>query len=62
MTTANKDRLITMSEVMERTSLSRSYIYVLIKRGKMPAPIKLGAKCSRWSELAVDQWVTGQIG
>lgn len=62
MTAANKDRLIAIGEVMERTSLSRSYIYALVKRGDMPAPIKLGLRCSRWSERAVDQWVTKQAG
>ncbi|WP_324742343.1 AlpA family phage regulatory protein [Tsuneonella sp. CC-YZS046] len=56
------DRLIAIREVMERTSLSRSYIYALVKRQEMPAPIKLGLKCSRWSEQAIERWIVQQVG
>ncbi|OJW58058.1 MAG: hypothetical protein BGO57_12430 [Sphingomonadales bacterium 63-6] len=52
-----KDRLITIKEVMARTSLSRAHVYTLVKRGDLPAPIKLGAKCSRWSEQELDRWI-----
>lgn len=57
-----RDRLIAIKEVMARTSLSRSYIYTLVKRQEMPAPIKLGFKCSRWSEQMIERWIAEQIG
>lgn len=58
---SGKDRFISITEVMARTSLSRSYIYALVKRGDMPRPVKLGDKCSRWSEHAVDSWLAAKM-
>ena len=51
------DRLIRIAEVMDRTSLSRSHIYARIKQGRFPPPIKLGARCVRWSQAAIDHWM-----
>ncbi|NBC35514.1 AlpA family phage regulatory protein [Novosphingobium sp. FSY-8] len=42
---------------MERTTLSRSYIYAKVRRGEFPAPISLGSKCSRWHVADVDAWI-----
>ncbi|MXO66278.1 helix-turn-helix transcriptional regulator [Altericroceibacterium endophyticum] len=61
MTTQPKDRLLTIREVMQRTSLSRSYVYHLVKQGDFPEPIKLGPKCTRWSERALDQWLQEKL-
>lgn len=50
-------RLLRITDVMERTALSRSYIYAKIKRGEFPRPLSLGYKCSRWVSDDVDAWV-----
>lgn len=57
MTTQTTERFLRISDVISRTSLSRSYIYVLIGREEFPAPRKLGARCSRWIESEVDAWM-----
>lgn len=62
MHTPGNDRLITISEVMERTSLSRSYIHALVKKGQFPKQIKMGPKCSRWSEALIDKWIAEKAG
>lgn len=51
------DRLLRIAQVMERTALSRSYIYRLIQRGEFPAQLDLGAKCSRWVEADIAKWI-----
>lgn len=56
-TLADTPRLLRISEVMERTSLSRSYIYAKIKRGEFPSPRSLGYKCSRWASDEIEAWV-----
>lgn len=56
MTSQPPERLLRISEVMARTSLSRSHIYALMKTGEFPARRKLGHKCSRWVESEVDAW------
>lgn len=54
-------RLLRMADVMERTALSRSYIYARIKRGEFPKPLSLGHKCSRWTSDEIDAWVKSQM-
>lgn len=50
-------RLLRIEDVMERTSLSRSHIYSMVRRHEFPSPRKLGPKCSRWLESDVVAWV-----
>ena len=48
-------RLIPIRSVLERTSLSRTTLYQLIKEGTFPQPVKVG-KASRWVEAEVEEW------
>lgn len=57
MTAHQPERLLKIDEVMRRTSLSRTHLYALIKRGEFPAQRKMGYKCSRWVESEIDAWV-----
>ena len=57
MTAQSQERFLRISDVIARTSLSRSYIYALIGRDEFPPPRKLGARCSRWVESEVDDWI-----
>ena len=50
-------KLLRISDVMECTALSRSYIYRLIQRGEFPKPVQLGEKCSRWFEPEISEWI-----
>lgn len=54
------DKLLRIADVMALTSLSRSHIYALARRGQFPAQISLGRKCARWRESAVRQWIIAQ--
>lgn len=49
-------RLLPISEVMYRTSLSRSLLYSLVQQGKFPPPVKIGAT-SRWPSSQIDAWL-----
>lgn len=55
-------RFLRMRDVMDRTALSRANIYARIQRGDFPAPYKLGAKCARWSDQEVADWIKRQLG
>lgn len=56
----NEDRFIRISEVQSMIGLKDSRIYQMIKEGRFPRPIKLGA-ASRWSLCAVKAWMDQQI-
>ena len=50
-------RIIRLQEVQFRTSLPRSSIYDLIKKGLFPKQIKLMARSVGWLESEIDEWI-----
>ena len=52
------DRLIDLTDIMERTGLGRSTIYKLISKGDFPRQIKVG-KCTKWRESDFNRWIDG---
>jgi prophage regulatory protein len=54
---APPDRLLTLADVETITSHKKSYLYLLIRQGRFPKPIRTGVKSSRWSQNAVMAWV-----
>ena len=52
-----KERILRLSDVKERTGLSRSTIYLYVSDGIFPRPINLGARCVGWLESEIDTWI-----
>ena len=50
-------RIVRLPEVMARTGLSRSTIYVRLADGAFPKPVQLGARAVGWIEAEVDEWI-----
>jgi len=44
------ERFFTAAEIMDRLRISKSTFYARLKNGDIPAPIKIGPRCSRWPE------------
>lgn len=38
--------------------LSRSTIYQMAAEGRLPAPVKLGARASGWLKTDIDRWLS----
>lgn len=53
--------ILRISKAKERTGLSRTTLYALIKEGKFPAPIPLGARAVGWLESEVDAWIESRV-
>lgn len=60
MTPTENQKLLRITDVMELTAFSRSYIYARAKRGEFPKPINLGYKCSRWVAGDIEEWIRQQ--
>ncbi len=60
-TTIPPTRFLRLPEVMERTGLSRSTIYVRVAAGRFPQPVALGGRAVGWIEAEVDEWVAERI-
>ncbi len=54
-------RIIRLPEVMARTGLSRSTIYLRISQGTFPKPVNLGARAVGWIEEEIQEWLQQQI-
>lgn len=54
--------MLASPEVLELVCIkSRSKLYEMIRQGKFPAPVKLGARTSRWPRAVVEEWIAQQI-
>jgi prophage regulatory protein len=51
------DALLKAQTVQATTGLSRSKLYAMVKAGKFPAPIRLSARCVRWTSESVRGWI-----
>ena len=58
--TMNKS-ILRLPQVMARTGLSRSTIYLRISKGQFPRPISLGGRAVGWIEEEIDRWLEEQI-
>lgn len=46
---------------MARIGLSRSHIYLLVRRGDFPKPIPLTAGTVAWLESDINAWIEARI-
>jgi prophage regulatory protein len=53
--------IIRLPQVKQRTGLSRSTIYALIKGGQFKAPISLGARAVGWLDSDVDEFISARV-
>lgn len=54
-------RLISIKEVMSKTSLARSTIYRYISDGVFPRSVSLGANKVAWLEKEIDEWIEEKL-
>ena len=56
-----KDSLLRINRVMELTGLAKSTIWLWVKLGKLPSPIKLSPRVTVWKQSDIDSWIEKQI-
>jgi prophage regulatory protein len=54
-------RILRLPEVMTRTGLSRSTIYLRISQDTLPKPVSLGGRAVGWVEAKIQEWLQRQI-
>jgi prophage regulatory protein len=54
------ERLLRMPEVTQITGFKRAWIYVLMRRGDFPAPLKIGPRAVRWKSSEIYAWLESQ--
>lgn len=53
-------RLIPLEEVIQRTGMKRTSIYLMLKCHEFPSPVKI-LRASRWAEHEVSDWIQAQM-
>ena len=51
------EQIYRLNRITEITGLSRSWIYLAIKNGEFPKPIKLGRRAIGWSAIDIQEWI-----
>ena len=51
------DRLLRRAEVEDRTGLSTSTIYRMMREGNFPVPLKISPKAVRWPASEIEAWL-----
>ena len=54
-----EQQLLTISEVVQKVGMCKTWIYAGVASGEFPAPRKVGSKASRWVASEVDRWIEG---
>ncbi len=54
-------RFLRLPEVIDRTGLGRSTIYLMIVKNAFPKSISLGTRAVGWVEKDVNDWIEKQI-
>lgn len=55
------NKMLRVRQVIERTGLPRSSLYLLIERGEFPRQVKLGPRTVAWVESEIDEWMSARI-
>ena len=54
-------KVLRLPSVKDKSGLSRSTIYLRIKKGEFPKPISLGDRAVGWLEKDIDDWLDQKI-
>lgn len=57
----SKQSLLRLEQVRDRTGMSRSGVYVAMREGSFPRPIKIGTRAVAWVESDIDDWIQDRI-
>lgn len=58
---APRERLCRLPEVEALTGCKKSTIYLMLRQGRFPKPVRLSARMVAWPESAVVAWVRERI-
>lgn len=55
-----KEKIISVAEVCEITTFSRVHLHRLVKSGKFPPPVQVGARKVGWLQSSVLEWISSR--
>ncbi len=58
---ATGHQVLRLPQVIARTGLARSTLYLRVEEGRFPTPISLGRRSIGWIEAEIDEWLNQRI-
>ena len=58
----NPEKLNRLPEVSRRTAMPRSSIYLAMKKGTFPRPVRIGERAVAWRESDIQAWIDERTG
>jgi prophage regulatory protein len=55
------EALLRIETVMEMTGKSRNHLYLSMRKGEFPRPVKIGERASAWVRGEVQRWIADRI-
>ena len=55
------EQIYRLDRIKEITGLSRSWIYLAMKKGEFPEPIKLGKRAIGWPSSVIEEWIKEKL-
>ena len=55
-------KALRIPKVTDKTGLSKTHIYRLVKAGEFPKPTKISKRVSVWDEATLDNWLARKFG
>jgi len=54
------NQFLRIPKVMELTGLAKSTVWLWVKQGKLPSPIKLSTRVTVWKRSDLEEWINAQ--
>lgn len=61
MQTEQNEKILRLGAVLDKTGISRSSLYNMIKDGLFPKPVSIGIRSSGWIQSEVNAWIQERI-
>ena len=55
------EQIYRLNRIREITGLSRSWIYLAMKKGEFPEPIKLSKRAIGWPSSVIEEWIKEKL-
>lgn len=53
--------LLRLEKVMEMTGKTRNQLYISMRKGAFPRPVKIGERAAAWVHAEVQNWISARI-
>jgi prophage regulatory protein len=61
MQSNREERFLRLPEVVRRVGISRSSVWLWVRQGRFPEPIRVGPRVTCWRQTEIDRWIEARV-